>query len=275
VGVVLALLTAVSYGAGDYAGGRATRLAPVWSVTASSHLLGLIGLTVVAAIVGADEVRAVDLVIGAGAGCFGLLGVVFLYRGLAGGSMAVVSPVSGVVAAVVPVITGLVSGERPGGLALAGVAIALVAILLVTRSGPVGAVSRESVVVAVGAGIGFGVFFVFIGAIAEAAGLWPLVAGRTVSAGLSAVVALAASHPIVPPRPARLFTLAAGALDVAANVTFLLATQHGLLTIVAVIASLYPAATVLLALTIDGERLRRVQVAGLGLAGASITLCAV
>jgi drug/metabolite transporter (DMT)-like permease len=130
-------------------------------------------------------------------------------------------------------------------------------------------------VVALGAGIGFGVFFVFVGAIPEAAGLWPLVAGRTVSAGLSAVVALAARHPLVPPRAALLFTLAAGVLDVAANVTFLLATQEGLLTIVAVIASLYPAATVLLALTIDGERLGRVQVAGLGLAGASITLCAI
>jgi drug/metabolite transporter (DMT)-like permease len=275
VAVVLALLTAVSYGVGDYSGGRAARVASALSVTATAHLLGLAGLATLALVVSAEEVRAEDLLLGAAGGLFGFLGIVLLYRGLAGGSMAVVSPISAVVAAVVPVLAGLLGGERPGGLALLGVVVALAAIALVTRSGPVGTVSRTSVLIALGAGIGFGVFFVFVAAVGEGAGLWPLAVGRLVSATVAAATATVARRGIVPPRPALAFTIGAAVFDVAANITFLLATRQGLLTIVAVLASLYPAVTVLLAMTIDGERINRAQVAGLALATAAITFCAV
>jgi drug/metabolite transporter (DMT)-like permease len=275
VAVVLALFTAVSYGVGDYSGGRASRMASALSVTATSHLLGLTGLTIVAIAVGADEVRALDLLLGAAAGLFGFLGVVLLYRGLADGSMAVVSPVSGVVAAVVPVAAGLLGGERPGAAALAGIVIALAAIALVTHAGPIGVVSRDAVLVAVGAGVGFGVFFVFIGAVSEDAGLWPLVVGRLVSATIASTAAAVSGRGVVPPQRALLFTVGAGVFDVAANISFLLATQRGLLTIVAVLASLYPAVTVLLAMVVDGERINRAQAAGLALAAAAITFCAV
>jgi drug/metabolite transporter (DMT)-like permease len=274
VAVVLALLTAIAYGAGDYSGGRATRLAPALSVTATAHLIGLCGLAVIALLAGADDVRAADLALGAGGGFFGFVGVVLLYRGLATGSMAVVSPVSGVVSAAVPVLAGLVAGEQPGGLAAAGIAVALIAIVLVTRHGPIGAVTTESVLIAIGAGIGFGVFFVFLSGVSEDAGLWPLVAGRTVSLSVAALLALMRRLPVMVPRPALALTAVAGALDVSANVTFLLATQRGLLTIVAVVASMYPAITVLLALGIDKEHVERVQIAGLALAGMAIALCA-
>jgi drug/metabolite transporter (DMT)-like permease len=179
------------------------------------------------------------------------------------------------VAAIVPVVAGLLGGERPGTIAIVGIVVALVAIALVTHAGPIGNVSRDAVLVAFGAGIGFGVFFVFVGAVSEDAGLWPLVTGRLVSATIAATAATIAGRGIVPPRPAILFTLGAGAFDVAANISFLLATRHGLLTIVAVLASLYPAVTVLLAMVVDGERVSRIQGAGLALAAAAITFCAV
>jgi drug/metabolite transporter (DMT)-like permease len=275
VAVLLALLTAVSYGVGDYSGGRASRLASTLSVTATSHLLGLAGLTLLALAAGADEVRAADLALGAAAGVFGFLGIVLLYRGLAGSAMTVVSPVSAVVAAVVPVVAGLVSGERPGAVAIVGIVVALAAIALVTHAGPLGGVTRQAVLIAVGAGVGFGVFFVFVGAVSEDAGLWPLAVGRLVSAATAVTLAAVSGRSVVPARPALAFTIGAGAFDVAANVTFLLATRQGLLTIVAVVASLYPAVTVLLALVVDGERINGTQVAGLALAAAAITFCAV
>ena len=118
--VLLALITAASYGVGDFSGGLAARRAAPLSVTATAHLLGLVGITLLAAVVGADLVRPADLVLGAAGGACGCLGVVLLYRGLATGRMAVVSPISAVVAAVVPVIGGLVSVERPGPLAVVG-----------------------------------------------------------------------------------------------------------------------------------------------------------
>jgi uncharacterized membrane protein len=124
---LLAPITAAGYGVGAFSGGLAARRAAPLSVTATAHLLGLVGITLLAAVVGADLVRPADLVLGAAGGACGCLGVVLLYRGLATGRMAVVSPISAVVAAVVPVIGGLVSGERPGPLAVVGIAAALVA----------------------------------------------------------------------------------------------------------------------------------------------------
>jgi len=179
--VLLALITAASYGVGDFSGGLAARRAAPLSVTATAHALGLVGVTLLAAVVGADLVRPADLVLGAAGGACGCLGVVLLYRGLATGRMAVVSPISAVVAAVVPVIGGLVSGERPGGLAVLGIVAALVAIALVSRSGPMGRPDRGSLLVALGSGLGFGVFFLLLSGIHEEAGLWPLAVGRLTS----------------------------------------------------------------------------------------------
>src|SRR4249919_302982 len=128
--VLLALITAASYGVGDFSGGLAARRASPLSVTATAHLLGLAGITLLAAVVGADLVRPADLVLGSAGGACGCLGVVLLYRGLATGRMAVVSPISAVVAAVVPVIGAPASGERPGRLTARGIAATLVAIAL-------------------------------------------------------------------------------------------------------------------------------------------------
>jgi drug/metabolite transporter (DMT)-like permease len=273
--VALALLTALAYGSGDFSGGLAARRTAPATVTATSHALGLIGVFATAAIVGSTEVRGPDLLFGAAAGACGCIGVVLLYRGLSTGTMAVVAPISGVTAAVVPVVGGLVAGERPGTAALVGIAVALVAIVLVSHSGPMGRPEASSLLVAFGSGVAFGAFFLLIGQVDEAAGLWPLVVGRAVSMVLAATIALSRGLPVLAPRGALPFALAAGALDVTANVTFLLATQRGLLAIVGVIASLYPAATVLLAMGIEDERLSATQGVGLAAAAGALVLIAV
>ena len=134
---------------------------------------------------------------------------------------------------------------------------------------------RSSLLVAVGAGLGFGVFFLLIGAVHEGAGLWPLVVGRVVSLALAATIATSRGLPVLARRGALPLAVGAGLFDAAANVTFLLATQHGLLAIVGVIASLYPAGTVLLAMGLEDERLSMVQGVGLAAAAGALVLIAV
>jgi drug/metabolite transporter (DMT)-like permease len=133
----------------------------------------------------------------------------------------------------------------------------------------------SSLLVAVGSGLGFGVFFLLLSGVHEDAGLWPLVVGRVVSVALAASVAVGRGLPLIAPRSALPLALAAGVFDVLANVTFLLATQRGLLAIVAVIASLYPAATVVLAMGVEDERLSAAQGVGLVAAAGALVLIAV
>jgi drug/metabolite transporter (DMT)-like permease len=179
--------------------------------------------------------------------------------------------------AVVPVAGGIAGGERPGAVALAGIPLALVAIVLLARDpdagGPAQPMRPRVFVEALGAGASFGVFFVCLDAAGDDAGMWPLVAGRVASVTLfSLVVALVVSNRIgrdgrkeAGPGTTRLL-VACGACDAGANALFLLATHHGLLSLVAVLGSLYPASTVLLATTVTHERLARSQLVGVVLA---------
>jgi drug/metabolite transporter (DMT)-like permease len=275
VAVLLALFTAVSYGVGDFSGGMASRRATPLTVTATAHAVGLTGLLVVAALVGATQVRGVDLLLGGVGGVCGCIGVVLLYQGLSTGSMAIVSPISAVIAAAVPVTGGLIAGERPGGIALIGIVIALVAIVLVSRAGPMGRPAPGPLLAAVGSGIGFGLFFLCVSGIQEEAGLWPLVLARVVSLTVAVSLAMIRRVPVVAPGPVFGLAVAAGLLDVTANVTFLLATQRGLLAVVAVIASLYPATTVVLAMSVGRERVSATQAWGLAAAAAALVLITV
>jgi drug/metabolite transporter (DMT)-like permease len=217
------------------------------------------------------------IVLGAVGGIAGAVGIMLLYHALAHGTMSIVSPVTAVVAAVVPFAFGVaVLGQRPSVAALVGIVCALAAIALVSASGhgERDAHAIRTIWWAVGAGCGFGTFFVFLDRAGGHAGVWPLVGARPVSILLAALVARRARQPVLVPRRGWPLAVPAGGLDMVANMLFLFATAHGEVSITAVVASLYPASTVALARTIDHEQLHRVQVVGLVFAAAALVLIA-
>ena len=273
---LLALFSAATYGIGDFCGGMAARRIPATTVLLWSHLLGLTLLTASTVFVAGDA-TAGDLVIGALGGLAGAAGVGLLYKGLAVGQMSVVAPITALLSAAIPVIAGYAEGERPGGTAVLGMSLALVAIVLVSAEG--GGTLRpsdmRSVLYALGAGLGFGFFFVFLSHTGEDAGMWPLVAARGASVAVVGGVALLGFIPRTPPIPGtRELTAAAGALDALANVLYLLAVREGLVSVVSVLAALYPVTTVVLARVVLKEHFHRTQVAGMALALPATVLMA-
>ena len=286
--IVLALAAAASWGASDFLGGIAERRSPGASVAFSSQLVGLLVLVLTAPLV-AGSAQGRDLAWGLAAGAGGAVGVALLYHGLAVGLMSVVAPVTAVGAATLPVVFGLVTGERPPLLALLGVVLALVAVAVLCAfpgrapdsgdgvgqaSGPRPGLRDAGLLAGLVSGAGFGLFFIFLGRAGADAGLWPLVAARVSSVTLLGAVLLAGRRSLLP-RAAGAGILAIGLLDVVANVCYLLATRRGLLSIVALLASLYPAATVVMARLVLGERLSRAQAVGLAGAGAAVALIAI
>jgi drug/metabolite transporter (DMT)-like permease len=276
---VLSILAALTYGAGDFLGGIATkRSGTSFGVVAVSSVAGVAILLAVVWAFPADPTRA-DLAWGSAAGVAGGVGVILFYRALATGVMSVVAPVAAVTGAVVPVVAGLALGERPGALALVGVGLAVVAVALLAREAPGRAEHptanrTQALVLALGAGLGFGGFFVLIDRTGDDAGLWPLVASRSTTFALAIGAALVLRHALMPTREALGLSAGTGVLDMAANVLFLLANREGLLALVSVITSLYPASTIALAQLFLGERLARHQVVGLALAGVAVVLIA-
>jgi uncharacterized membrane protein len=276
VAALLALASALTYGTADFLGGLATRRSPILPVVVLSQAVGTIVLLATLpffeAVVGVG-----DLVWGAAAGVAGGIGLTLLYRGLARGPMGVVAPISAVLAASIPVLVGLALGERPSWTALGGVALALPAIVLLSRpaardSAGSGAPIGGAVRIAVASGLAIGAFLVFLGQAGEGAGLWPLLPARMASFTFLGALAVVIRSPLRPARGTGRLIVGAGLFDMSANILYLLAVQRGLLSLVAVLVSLYPGSTVLLARIVLGDRLRGVQLAGLALAGVSVIL---
>jgi drug/metabolite transporter (DMT)-like permease len=288
IAVLLALFGAVSYGVSDFVGGIAGKRASPWAVACAGSLGGLVTATALSLIHGGDPTAA-DLAWGAGAGLGNGSATAFLYRGLSTGRMGVVAPVSGVLAVVVPVVVAVATGERPDGLVWLGILSAVPAIWLVARepqTDPAASTPREATEApelppaggsgvrdGVIAGLGFGTLFACLGQIPDTAGFWPLIANQLVALAVIAVSATIFSMPWVPRGPAW-GGAAAGLLGGTATAAFVLATQHGLLSVSAVLASLYPAFTILLAALVLHERVHRVQAWGLALCGAAVVLVA-
>ena len=272
--ILLALCSALVYGTSDYCGGRATRSAPVLVVTLVGQLVSAGLSAVLVAAIGDPFPAGVDVAWAAAAGSMSTVGVAAFYYALANGAMTVVAPITAVVSAVVPVGVGLATGERPSVWALVGVVLALAAVALV--SGLLGVADRPTAPVialcAVVAGIGFGLLFVFLDRTSDESGLWPLLIGQVVSITVVAAAVLAKRVRVAAVRPVTGLAVIAGVGSVVANVCYLAATRRGLLSLVAVITSLYPATTVGLATVLDGERLSRSQVLGMGLALVAVGL---
>jgi drug/metabolite transporter (DMT)-like permease len=274
---ILALSAAVAYGVGDFLGGVAARRESATVVVLWSHLVGLAMLLMLAPLLG-GEVTPRAMAIGAVAGLFGGTGVALFYRGLAVGAMSVVAPIAALLSAAVPVVAGLIDGERPTPAALVGIALALGAIVLVSRDAAPedrGPLRWQALALAVGAGLAFGLFFVVISHSGEGVGIWPLVGARAASVSLFLGLGAAGVTAAAPPKGAIGAIVACGVLDAGANVFLLLALDRGLLSVVSVLTALYPAGTVLLARYVLGENLRPVQRAGLGVAGMAAVLIAV
>ena len=272
--VVLALASALVYGAADFCGGMATRRATAFVVVALSQAAGLVALLVVLPAVGGSPTAA-DLAWGAAAGLAGSGGLVLFYRALAAGVMSVVAPVTALTAAAVPVLVGLVLGERLAPWSALGIALALVAVVLVAAEGglPTLRTARSAgLLPALAAGLGFGVFFVMLDQTRPESTLWPLVASRSVSVALVLLLGVALRASLRIRGRTALLVVLAGVLDMAANALFLAATQQGQLAITGVLASLYPVSTVVLAQLVLRERLVRAQLAGLATAVVAVVL---
>ncbi|MCW2878792.1 MAG: protein of unknown function transrane [Sphaerisporangium sp.] len=273
--VLLATTCAVVYGTADFFGGLATRRSRVLAVVMLTQITGLLFvLPLLPLLPGRPSFGA--LAWGMGAGLCGGLGVILFYRALAGGVMSVVAPTTATMSAALPVVVGLVMGERPEPIALGGVALALAAVVLVSRdSGSiVGGATLGPILQSLASGLGFGAFFILLKQVPQDTGLWPLFGARLASVIVVAVLALTTGRTLRPGRGALPTIVAAGILDMVANVLYLLAAQRGLLVLVAVLVSLYPASTLLLARFVLGERLNTVQAAGVGLALGAVALIA-
>ena len=273
--VVLALSSAVVYGASDFLGGLASRKASVFGVVALSQLAGLVALLALLPWL-CGPVTVADLAWAAAAGIVGSTGLVVFFRALSRGVMSVIAPVTAVTAAAVPVLAGLLIGNRIGLWAAAGIALALASVVLVSAEGGLSALRAArpaSLAPALAAGTAFGFFFVLLDRTSEDAGVTPLVAARMASLALVVVLALATRQSLRVTRPALPLVALSGVGDMTANALFLLATQQeGQLAIIGILASLYPVSTVMLAQVLLRERLAGAQVAGLGTAVAAIVL---
>lgn len=277
--VPVALPAALAYGVADFAGGLAGRRISVVRVTAGAQFFGLIALLPAVFLV-PGQPSATALGIGALAGIAGASGLLLYFRGLAVGPMGVVAPLSAVVGAGLPLLIGIVGGERLGAATVLGLVVALAAIVLAT-TGTRDAVALRGVLFGLASGAGFGLFFVGLDATPEGSGLWPLLAGRVVSVlllGLLVAVLWARTGRLAGGKGATRgvwgLVVLSGVFDTSANMLFLLATRLGDLGVTAVLVSLYPVVVVLLARIVLHERLSPAQVTSAGLALTASALLA-
>ena len=293
---VMAVLSSMLYGVADFLGGMGSRRAPAVTVTAWFQVTGLV-LLVLYACLAPGVTRASDLAWAAVSGASGGIGVLLLYRALAGGTVSTAAPLVSMIALTVPVVVGLASGERPGVLPLSGIGLGVVAVALISAHGAAlepatapggaaagvpasssargaGASRAAALVPAVASGVLIGLFLVCLGRVQPGASGWPLVAGRA-SASVCLFAMLIASRSAFKLAPAaRPPMIGAAVTDVSANVLYLLAVQRAPLSLVATLVSLAPATTVLLAQVVLRERLGPAQRVGVVVALAAVVLLA-
>ena len=280
--IVYGLACAVFYGAGDYAGGRASRNASSIAVTASSQAAGFAFVLLLLPFLQGDGPTSRALVVGALGGMCGALGLILLYRALSLAAMSVVSPITAVLSAVVPVAAGVILGEGLSRSHALGVVLAIGAIGLISRGGDPSPAAKAGhqrppakvIMTSLIAGIFFGLFLVALDRAGDNVGIWPLVAAKPVGVVFAVLIARTQrTSPIVSRRAAPL-ALAAGVTDMTANVFATLSAQAGKVAIAGVLVSLYPASTVVLARFVDREAITRTQFVGFAVAAGALALIA-
>ncbi|HEV7460600.1 MAG TPA: DMT family transporter [Solirubrobacteraceae bacterium] len=264
--IALGLGSSLFWGLADFGGGLQSRRYPVVAVLFVSQAVGLAGIAVVVALSGDPAPPLGDLWPAAAGGIGGLIALAAFYRALAIGTMSIVAPISATGSAV-PVIVGLATGERPSALQLVGILAAGAGVVLASREAPHedearARAGRASIGLALVAALGFGAFFVGMDRAADVDVLWAMLAARVADAALLVPVAIVLRPALhIPPRGLAVLAVI-GILDLTANGLYAWGTTQGLLSVVAVLGSLYPLATVLLARAVLGERIRRVQEIG-------------
>ena len=283
--IVLALVSAVAYGLSDFVGGLVSRRTSAWAVAVLANLSSTVCVAVIALFVAGGPTRgdfAWAVLAGLGTGA----GTAYLYRGFASGRMSVVAPVSAVGAALVPVAVGALGGERVSAVVWLGILAALPGIWLVAsvadddlthvhgETSPTRTGLADGLTDGILAGLGFGVLFAALAQIPDGAGLWPLTVAQAVSVPVVVALAVVVRAEWLPRGRTVRWALLAGPIAAVATASFLLSTQLGLLTVSGVLASLYPATTVLLAAVVLHERIHRAQGLGLGLCAVAVALVA-
>ena len=257
--VFFGLASAASWGVGDFGGGFATKRTRALSVVFFAQLTGLVVLLATAVYTRAPVPPVRDLFLAAGAGCISALGLIRFYQELANGRMGVVAPLTSLVTASLPVLFSIALIGPPAPAQLVGFGLGLLAVLLISRSGEGGRVRPADLGVILFMGTAFGVFFIVIGSVSKNSVLWPLIASRTASLLLLLFLFLLTRQRPSAPRDQWPLLLMVGLMDIGGSGLYALATSVGRLDIAAVLASLYPAVTVLLARAVLDERLNAGQ----------------
>lgn len=273
--LLLALGSSLAYGCADFLGGLGARKAHVLRTVMVAAPASLAVELLLWPVLGASFTWA-SVGWGAASGVASAAAFALLYKTLAIGPMNVLSPITALVSAALPVAVGLLQGEHLGMLGLAGLPLALVAVVLVGAGHGARASrpSRTALLLAFGAGAAIALQLVFLHQAPSESGVAPLIIGKGVSSAVTLSAAAVMYRRLGPEKPAYAISATAGVLDSLANVLFLLAARSGDLTVVAVITALYPAGTVLLARSVLAERIHRGQLVGLGTAAVAVSLLA-
>ncbi|MFF0864060.1 EamA family transporter [Nonomuraea sp. NPDC003560] len=275
IALLLALGSSLAYGCADFLGGLGARRAHVLRTVMVAAPASLVVELLLWPMLGASFSPAA-LGWGAASGVASAAVFALLYRTLAIGPMNVLSPVTALVSAALPVAVGLLQGEHLSAAGLVGLPLALVAVVLVSAGHGAGSArpSRTALLLAFGAGSAIALQLVFLHQAPSDSGVAPLIVGRAVSSAVTLTAAGLLRHRLGPERPAYALSATAGVLDSVANLLFLLAARSGDLAVVAVVTALYPAGTVLLARGVLAERIHRGQLVGLGAAALAVSLLA-
>ncbi len=268
----LSLSAAVTWGAADFSGGIATKNANPFRVVVVAHLTGLIFMVALVLVAREPIASARALAFGAAAGAVGGIGLAACYQSLAVGKMGINAPLSAVITAIVPVVFSFATEGLPSALRVAGLLLAFVSIWMIAA--PRGSVghSQHGVGLAVVAGIGFGGFLLLMKMAGPGGVFWPLAAARASSFLLMLLIVLFSGARGRTSGNTLLYMIVAGVLDSAANALYVAAAQRGRLDVAAVLSSLYPASTVILARLVLKERWSRLQAGGMVAALVAVAL---
>ena len=277
--IFFALSAAALYGSADFLGGLAARRSAVMPVMIFSQLAGSCLLVAVLPWLASATASIADLLWGTAAGIALAIGLSLLYQALALGKMSLVAPVTAVLAVILAGFVGILNGDRLSFVGFAGIALELAAIILISQNGVDKVIPQEHktrssriLIIAISAGLFIGVFLAALKQSSASAGLLSLVSARVTALAVLGVLAFFLQPRLSVGRETVWLTTLGGSLDDAANVLYVLAARHGMLTIAATLTSLYPASTILLARFVLGERLRPIQIAGLSCAGLGVAL---